>query len=270
MVKVRGVAKINLLLNIVGLSNKMHLIDGVFIPFNIYDNIDMSCREDNEIFVKYTDKNLKFDNDTAFRAAKAIQMRYGTKGVNILINKKIPQKSGLGGSSADAAAVARGMQQLFCLEQIDAKLLLSIGSDVPYMYKGGTKRVSSLGECISEISLPTMYKIVLLPKLGVDTAECYHLYDEVGGENCDIEKFLRQPKQEAKFTNALERAACLLNKDITAALELLKDAGFCYGMSGSGSACFGIEYDKSEFEKKKTKLLTLNDNKFVVILEEKE
>lgn len=270
MVKVRGWAKINLLLNIVGLSNKMHLIDGVFIPFNLCDNIIIDSRTDNEIFVSYTDKNLKFDNDTAMKMAKAIKLRYGTKGVDILIDKKIPQKSGLGGSSADAAAVARGMQELFCLEEIDTKLLLSVGSDVPYMYQGGTRRVSGLGENTSAVSLPTMYKIVLLPKLGVDTAECYRLYDEVGGDNSDIDEFLRQPKLVTKFTNALERAACLLNKDIEAALELLKKAGFCYGMSGSGSACFGIAYDKSEFEKKKAKLLALNDNRFVVLQEEKE
>lgn len=115
-----------------------------------------------------------------------------------------------------------------------------------------------------------MYKIILLPNKGVDTTQCYKLYDEVGGENTDIDMFLSEPKKQVKFINALEKAACLLNQDIKYALELLKKAGFCYGMSGSGSACFGIEYDKSEFEKKKIKLLEYNNDRFVVLQEEKE
>lgn len=270
MVEVRCNAKINLMLNIVGISNKMHLIDGVFIPFNLCDNILINSREDKEIFVSYTDKALKFDNDTALKMAKAIQERYQTKGVNILINKNIPIKSGLGGSSADAAAVAKGMQALFSLPDIDLNLLLSVGSDVPYMYKGGTVRVSSLGEKLEDIILPHMYKVVLLPDRGVDTKACYGLYDEVGGEYCDIEKFIKEPQKTISFTNALMKAACKLNEDIIVALELLKDAGFCYGMSGSGSACFGIEYDKEKFEKKLAKLIQLNDNRFVILQEEKE
>lgn len=141
MVKVSSKAKINLLLNIVGISNKMHLIDGVFVPFNLCDNIYLSRRLDNEIVVNYTNKEWKFDNDTAFIMAKEIQTLYGTKGVDILIEKNIPIKSGLGGSSADAAAVAIGMEELYSLKNIDIQTLLKVGSDVPYMYVGGTKRV---------------------------------------------------------------------------------------------------------------------------------
>lgn len=270
MVKVRSHAKINLLLNIVGISNNMHLIDGVFVPFNLYDTISVCGRDDENIVLSYTDPKLRFDNDNAIRAARAIQSQYGTKGVNIVIDKQIPVMSGLGGSSADAAAVVKGMQELYALGEIDTQLLLSLGSDVPYMFAGGNKRVSLLGEEIGDVSLPTMYKVALLPGSGVDTALCYKLYDFVGGDSSNIDDFLGAPKQTIKFANALQRAACIINKEITEALSLLERAGFCYGMSGSGSACFGVAYERDDFEKKLSELIRLNDNKFVVIQEEKE
>lgn len=270
MVKIKIPAKINLLLNIVGIANNMHLIDGVFVPFNLYDIISVDRREDDNIVVSYTDKNLRFDRDNALRAAKIVQLNYATKGVNIVIDKHIPLESGLGGSSADAAGVVKCMQEIFSLGEIDPQLLLSLGSDVPYMFAGGTKRVSLLGERLEDVILPPMYKVALLSRKGVDTALCYKLYDEIGGERGDIEGFLGEPKQTTRFVNALQKAACTINEEITEALSMLKQAGFCYGMSGSGSTCYGIAYEKSDFEKKLSKLIRLNNKKFVVLQEEKE
>ncbi|NCA93130.1 hypothetical protein EOM82_07840 [bacterium] len=271
MVRIKSVAKLNLMLNIVGKTNNMHLIDGVFVPFNLYDIIYAEKRSDHNISVSYTDKNLKFDNDTAIKAAQAIVSYYDIGGVDIFIEKNIPQKSGMGGSSADAAGVARAIQELYGLPKIDNELLVKIGSDVPYMYKGGDCRVRGIGEKVESITLPKLYKVVLLPNEGVDTAQCYNLYDQIGGENGDIEKFIDKPfSKEVKPSNALKNAACKLNKDISSALDALSEAGFLCGMSGSGSACFGIEYDIAEFERKSAKLKKLSTGRFVALQEEKE
>ncbi len=271
MVKIKSAAKLNLMLNIVGKINNMHLIDGVFVPFNLYDIIFAEKRSDKKITVSYSQKDLRFENDTAIKAAEMITKRYDLGGVDIFIEKNIPQKSGMGGSSTDAAGVARAIEQLYGLPKIDNDLLLEVGSDVPYMYKGGDCRVRGIGEKVQSINLPKIYKVVLLPSKGVDTGKCYHLYDQIGGENGEIEKFIDNPfENKVKLSNALERAACKLNKDIVSALEALDTVGFLYGMSGSGSACFGIEYDLAKFEKKLAKLIELSAGRFVALQEEKE
>ncbi len=271
MVTIKSPAKLNLMLNIVGKTNNMHLIDGVFVPFNLCDIIYADKRKDNVINLSYTDKAIKFDNDTALKAANVIAKHYGLGGMDIVIEKKIPLQSGMGGSSADAAGVARAIRELFDLENIDNDLLVKIGSDVPYMYKGGDCRVSGIGEKVESINLPKFNKVVLLPAKGVDTTKCYELYDEVGGENGDIEGFIKNPfSKEIKQANALQRAACIINGDIKLALDTLKSVGFLCGMSGSGSACFGIEYDFIEFESKLAKLIRLGLGRFIALQEEKE
>jgi 4-diphosphocytidyl-2-C-methyl-D-erythritol kinase len=254
-VSIKAYAKINLLLNVVGVRDGLHLIDSIMTPFDIYDIINMEKRSDKEIFVKYT-KGESITNDTAFKMAKLIKEKYGLCGVNIEIDKNIPMKAGLGGSSADAGAVARGMEKLFSLEKIPAKLLLEVGSDVPYMYLGGDKRVQGVGEKVTSVDLPKLYKVLIIDCIGVDTKKSYENYDLFGGDNQDIEKFLVNiNKHCATFTNALQKGSIILNNNIEQAINLLTECGFSACMTGSGSGVFGIEYDKAQFDNKLMKLI---------------
>ncbi len=251
----KAYAKINLVLNVVGIQGKMHLIDSIVTPFNIYDTVHIEKRKDREIFVNYTN-GQKFENDTAYKMATLITKRYKLSGVNIEIEKRIPQKAGIGGSSADAGAVARGMQQLFGLQEIPFELLLEVGSDVPYMYLGGNKRIQGVGEKVSSVSLPKLYKVLVVDGIGVDTKQSYQNYDLYGGENQDIDKFLVDVHNgSATFTNALQKGSMKLNKNIKESIQALKECGFAACMTGSGSGVFGIEYDKASFDYKLTKLI---------------
>lgn len=254
-VSLRAYAKINLVLNIEGTSDGLHLIDTVVTPFNIFDEVNMEKRRDGEIRVRYTN-GPPIENDTARKMAEIIRQEYKTGGVDIEITKKIPMKAGVGGSSADAGAVARGMQVLFSLDEIPAHLLLKVGSDVPYMYRGGDKRIRGKGEIVENVVLPNTYKVLIVAEGGVDTRKCFELYDILGGENADIGKFLIEINENrANFSNALQRAGEELNENISGAITLLKECGFQPCMTGSGSGVFGIEYDKTEFENKLKKLI---------------
>lgn len=229
----------------------MHLIDTVVTQFDIYDEVTAEKRDDDEISVNYRGVSGKIEGDTAYRAAKLIQSAFNTRGVDISVVKRIPFKAGLGGSSADAGGVARCMRELFGLPEIPCSLLLQVGSDVPYMYLGGNKRIRGIGERVTEVDLPKLYKVLITDQSGVNTAECYKNYDIYGGENQDIETFFNDlSSQNARFTNALQRAGERLNGNIKHNAEILRECGFRPCMTGSGSGVFGIEYDRASFDAK--------------------
>lgn len=247
MVEVKARAKLNLSLSITGRAGNMHLLDTVITPIDIYDDVRLSARDDEKINVVYVGKEGLFDNDTAFKAARLIQERYATGGVDITITKRIPARAGMGGSSADGAAVARGMERLFGYGKTDADILRQIGGDVTAMYADCTVRAKGTGDLIRPFDIKRrLYFAIVLPRDGVDTASCYRTYDEIGGADGDVEAVERALTEGRDFlpTNALEAAAVRLNPRIEEALSLLKEVGLKVGMTGSGSAVFGYEYDE--------------------------
>lgn len=249
--EINAYAKINLALNVLEKDGKLHKIDSIMTNINIFDKIWMQKRTDEAINITYTNINTAIENDTAKKIVLLLQKEYGTDGVDVLIEKHIPFNAGLGGSSADAAGVARCMQKLFNIGSIPYELLLQIGSDLPYMYEGGTKRVRNKGEVIEDVSVPEAYYAIVVCPGGVSTAEAYLLFDSIGGECCDIDKMLNgiQSDKDIKVWNALQKAATVLNPEISKGLELLKKAGFKQiSMTGSGSAVFGRERNLKHYD----------------------
>ncbi len=235
----------------------MHLLSGVYVCCTLKDTITLSARGDGDITLRYVGRDGIYPKDTAYLMAKRLQERYKTPGVDIVIEKRIPEKCGLGGSSADAAGVARAFSEEFSLGKIDGDILLSVGSDVPFQYEGGAAVVEGLGDRIKKIDLPAMHLAILCPSEGVSTAECFRFFDEIGGDGGDVEALIRslQQKKPPVFFNALERAARTLVPDVERGKEILTAAGFYCGMTGSGSALFGMEYDEGIFREKMNKVI---------------
>ncbi len=252
---VRVGAKVNLALNVLGKEGKMHLLSGLYLSCALSDIITLSARMDDKISVSYVGGG-GYENDSAYRMAQLLCRRYATPGVDIIIEKNIPESRGLGGSSADAAGVARAFSEEFSTGEIEDELLLSVGSDVPFQYRGGCALVSGRGEKIQSVSLPKLYLAILCPPKGVSTADCFSLYDTVGGENGDVESLISGlcRREKVLFFNALERAACALVEEIGKGKEILQNAGFVCGMTGSGSALFGVEYDEGIYREKLKKV----------------
>lgn len=249
----KAYAKINIALNVLGKHENLHNIDSIITNVDIYDKIRMKKRNDNSINVLYTNLDIEIKNDTAKKIAELIQREYNTGGVDITIEKHIPFGAGLGGSSADAAGVAKCLEELFDLGTIPQSLLLRIGSDVPYMYEGGNKRVTGKGEIIRDVEIPkAFYAIVVCPG-GVNTAQAYNLYDKIGGENKDISKMLidLNVNKRIGLHNALQKAAMILNPNIEKGLDYLQKAGFENRvMTGSGSGVLAMELVNKEFNEK--------------------
>ena len=155
------------------------------------------------------------------------------------IEKRIPARAGLGGSSAPAAALVRLLSARSGIRPT-SEFLLSLGSDVPYMYEGGEARVTGCGESVERLPFVKRSVLLVLPSGGADTAKAYALYDEGVTSPGD---------------NHLFAAACRLCPETGRAAEALSLAGARrVVMSGSGSAVCAFFGDEQEAERVKRAL----------------
>ena len=238
-ISLKVAAKINLSLNIKGIyADGYHEIESVMASINIFDRITIVDNPSGLVRC-YMNGKVCNENNTALKAANLIKENFKTRGVTINIKKGIPYSAGLGGSSADAAGIIFGMNKMFSLGDIKdlEKLAINIGSDVPYMLHGGTKKVSGRGDKIEGFDNLEYDLIVLKGKKGVATREVYAKYDDMHkGKVCS----------GSLFTNDLQASAISICPEILDNIEFLKNSKAKYAlMSGSGSSVYGIFDDKN-------------------------
>jgi 4-diphosphocytidyl-2-C-methyl-D-erythritol kinase len=167
------------------------------------------------------------------------------------VDKRIPIAAGLGGGSADAAAVLRAANEISGA-RLDAEGLRSlaaqVGADVPSQIEPAHVLVRGAGERVEPVSLPEMWLVLVPSPHGLSTAEVYAELDRLGGgrERLDVES-LRELDGASLSTlagaveNDLERAALSLRPELAAALHHLHDAGaLAAALSGSGPTAFGL------------------------------
>ncbi len=179
--KLKANAKINLTLDVVGKrKDGYHLIDSVFQSVSLCDDIAI---EKSDIISVACDNNTICDkSNIAYKAAQRFFEYVGISGgAEIIIKKNIPLAAGLGGGSADAAAVIVALDRLYetnLSQDTLCEIGLSVGADVPFCIMGGTARVGGIGEKMTE--LPDMPDCaILLIKHGIkqSTADMYKKID---------------------------------------------------------------------------------------------
>lgn len=246
-------AKINLTLDVKGESFGFHLLDMLVASVELHDDVTVTVRNDE--VVTCTTDGRKDDGNSAVKAANLMMEKFGIKGCDVAIKKRIPVGGGMGGSAADGVAVVRALQKLYGIsdKSIDNDFLLKIGSDAPAMYRKGVKRVRGIGEIIDFIDIKLPYKVAFIAGNGVSTPECFRRFDELkiaGGNSTEslIENVGRAGFDIAEFLhNDLLPAAISLNEGVAEATERMISAGAeATSMSGSGSAVFGLFDDDAE------------------------
>lgn len=250
--KLKAKAKINLSLNITGVKNGYHELESVVTEISLAD--DVYFKKSDEISVKYKNFDIPPEKDNALKALKEFYAVYG-KGAEIVIRKKIPIKSGLGGSSADAVGVLKALKILY--PETDEGVLKEIakkcGSDCLVQYTGGLSVMRGRGESVQPIEFDKkLYFLVLTVDGGVDTAKCFSLFDsseKVGF--IDNNRLIDGLKRGEKvfLGNCLTFPAKKLNPRIKEAEELLKGLYDVVNMSGSGSAIYALFYSKTQAKK---------------------
>ena len=179
--KLKANAKINLTLDVLGKrEDGYHLIDSVFQSVSLGDTV--TVQKADAISLCCTDSTICEQSNIACKAAKSFFDYTGVRGgAKIAIEKHIPLASGMGGGSADAAAVIVALDKLYKTNLTKEQLCeigLSVGADVPFCIAGGTARVGGIGEQMQK--LPDMPDCaILLIKHGkkLSTADMYSRLD---------------------------------------------------------------------------------------------
>lgn len=257
-VNLSAYAKINLFLDITGRrENGYHEIDGVMQTVDLCDEITMTV-EGGEGIEVICDSAYAPDGkeNIVYRAAEKYLIANDIEAaVKIALTKNIPSPAGMGGGSADAAAVLRGLNGIFrkmTTAELEA-LALSIGSDVPFCISGGTQRVRGVGEMLDELpDLKDCYIVVACGKDEMPTPAAYKAldgkYGNFEGANSggtrdfsEFEAGLEKGEFADKMYNVFEcvtLGACPSTVQIKESLK--KSGALGTLMSGSGPSAFGI------------------------------
>ena len=251
-ISVRGYAKLNLALAVTGTRpDGYHLLDTVMRTVSLYDEVAVERTEEPGVRLLCADPRVPQDGrNTAVRAAERYIRAAGMPGgVRITVCKRIPLEAGMGGSSADAAAVLNAMQTLWrpLPEDELTALAASIGADVPFQLCGGLTRCTGIGDRMEP--LPPVsgdFYVVCKPPFGIRTPDAFAACDRLASpKNPDVERLCGALRRNdlraaaADVGNLLEQAVD--RPEIEMLRTSLPDAGaLAAAMTGSGSAVFGL------------------------------
>lgn len=258
-VRVKSYAKINLTLDILGVTDGYHMIDSVVASIDLCDVITAKKRKDSLVSIAMHGEGseaIAYENNNAVKAAEAFVKRLGTNGADITVWKNIPMGAGLGGSSADVAGVLNAMAKLYNVTDFTAlkEIADGLGSDCGYMLTGGWARISGRGQIVKRLDSKLKLDIgLLVPKSGVSTAECYRACDRLPKSaftSGQAEKAVIACDREilsASLSNGLAAAACSLNGDVGEAIKELEGfAPLGVNMTGSGSGVYAV-FENDQF-----------------------
>ena len=164
-IEIPAYAKVNFTLEVLGKrADGYHEIVSIVQTVSLHDTVTVEPAD--EITLSPALPGVPVEENLAYRAAVLLARRSGTRhGASLSIEKTIPQASGLGGGSSDAAAVLVGLNRLWELGMSDGELAwlgAELGSDVPFFVRGGTAMVSGRGERVRPLPPVDQSWLVLL------------------------------------------------------------------------------------------------------------
>ncbi len=245
---VRAAAKINLSLQITGVSGKLHTLDMLTCSVNMFETLKLE--KQTGITLSCNARVPTNNKNTALRMAEVFfEYTKLTNGVAIDIDKTVPIGAGMGGGSADAAGVLIGLNALYETNLSNEELLslgLKVGSDVPVCIVGGLCRVTGVGGDVKQLNhiLPYSYVAVMGGK-SVSTAEAYRRFDEMGpGTAANTEESIAKINDSdflSSLKNDLEYSSTL--NLIKIKERFIKLGALTSLMTGSGAVVYGVFKD---------------------------
>ena len=208
-------AKLTRSLRVTGVrADGYHLIEAEMVSIDLADTLTFS--EGDGLRLLGASPDVPADATNLVRRALALVGRTAL----VELVKRIPSGAGLGGGSADAAAVLRWAWVT------DLALASRLGADVPFCVTGGRARVTGVGEVLRPLPFEARTFTLLTPPLRCSTVEVYRAWDDLGGPVAD-------------GSNDLEPAALALMPELARWRDRLGDAtGQSPTLAGSGSTWF--------------------------------
>jgi 4-diphosphocytidyl-2-C-methyl-D-erythritol kinase len=209
-------AKLTLSLRVVGVrSDGYHLLDAEMVTLDLADRLTFSDGDGLSLAGSAAAGVPTGPDNLVCRALAAVG-----RSAQVQVEKRIPAGAGLGGGSADAAAVLRwaGCDGV--------EVAAGLGADVPFCLVGGRARVTGIGDVVEPLPWEPGEYTLLTPPFGISTAEVYRAWDALGGPG-------------SERANDLEAAALAVEPGLAAWRdELARAAGLTPVLAGSGSTWF--------------------------------
>jgi 4-diphosphocytidyl-2-C-methyl-D-erythritol kinase len=262
MLTIEAPAKINLTLEVLGKRvDGYHEIRSMIQTINFCDSLQIT--QNKEVRFKSNKSVWSGEQSLVAKAVKLLQAATGsTQGASIKIKKCLPLISGLGGDSSDAAAVLRGLNQLWELGLSTTKLQAltqQLGSDVSFFLSGGTALMEGRGEKVTPLPpLPHQWIILIIPdvpRLPGKTKRVYSMLRPSHYTDGKItEKLITFLKSGGEFSSSLlynvfENVVFGSGEELTILRDhLLKIGAPNIHLAGSGPTMFTLLEDKSQAE----------------------
>lgn len=242
-------AKINLSLRILGKRpDGFHDLETLMVPIALADEIEVSRAPGHGVVLSCNDPDLPTGTDNlCVKAAEAFREETGiAHGVAISLMKRIPHGAGLGGGSSDAAAVLKGMNELFDHPLVAEELALlaaGLGSDVPFFLHDGPTVCRGRGEILEEApAIPERRILLIKPPFPVPTAWAYKRYAEMRESGADFTQDPLQYLGLIEIVNDLEPPVCAKYLLLPAMKQWLLEQSAVESafMTGSGSTMVAV------------------------------
>ena len=271
-VKVKGCAKINLALHVTGVrADGYHVLDSIVIFTDISDSLFIKKNKENRLtFTGEFSKSLNVKDNSILQALKLFENTF-TERFSIQLEKNLPIGAGLGGGSADAAAIIRFITSHCSLPMPSPRAISKIGADVPACVLSKASRVGGIGELVRPIDISgiDLWIVLVNPRIFVSTAS---IFQEVIEKNNEPLEPFNHFSSSNQFIDYLERQrndlqAITANKfpEINLVLRTIEATNgvLLTRMSGSGSTCFGL-YKSQEIAKKAVSYINKRSKKWWV------
>ncbi len=249
-------AKLNISLEVFGKRpDGYHDIRSVMVPVSLYDEVAVEEAAEG-IEVAVADPDVPADaSNTCHKAARIFMETAGVpRGVRISLRKGIPTEAGLGGGSSDAAATLKGLMALTGVAPAGETLLsmaAAVGADVPFFVGGRPALVEGLGDRVTPLDWAVPFcALIVKPSFGLSTREGYARLRRSPGtppRRGEIPAPRGWDDLVAMVGNDFEPAWADARPEIGEIKgELLAAGAAAAGMTGSGSAVFGLYRDEDE------------------------
>lgn len=241
-------AKINIGLSIIEKrSDGFHELESIMVPIPIYDILEIT--ENPEFEFVQTGLTVEGNNEDnlCVKAFRLMEENFSIQPVRIHLRKQIPMGAGLGGGSADATFVVKGLNDLFQLNLSVAtlqELSAELGSDCAFFVENCAQLAKGRGEILSNfpLDLKGNYLKIINPGIHISTKEAFSnvvmsrkkdVLSKVNSNNCELWKdFVFNDFETHLFSNYPELSEIKQ--------QLYSEGAIFASMSGSGSTLFGV------------------------------
>lgn len=249
-------AKLNLTLDVLGKrEDGYHNIKSIMQTISIRDDVEIDVGTGKPWTLECSQEGIPTDErNLAWKAAKVYcdGLKKDPNGLTIRITKRIPSGAGMGGGSADAAAVLRALNRhygsplsILALAELGAQ----VGSDVPFCVLCGTAMCEGRGELLRKLpDMPDCVFVVCKPEFSVSTPELYKKIDQVAIPKRPDHMAMESALLAGDVAKVADLIYNVFDPVVTAdhlEINYIKSICNSYGalgmqMTGSGSAVYAI------------------------------